>query len=340
MAFNLVEEKNPINLKIFSSTSSGAHSTDQPTTTNPSGHVHKGTIYNYRQAVKAMRESAALGAEPLTAASANLLFTEPSPSMRSHPLSLSRARTQTQTQMRAQSRAPPSNTHDVLASENQISLESIQNLLVTSNLSTAEQKHKEKVRQAREKIISDPVEKTNLNKMTILQPFEETKILINIDKVPTKLLNSVLNSEYIAPRYYIPPVRAYGYFKNTTTTRVVRNSSRNSAKRNEPNGSSMAHAASPRNETTANVNNISSQSTHHSNHFSTNHFNNNSIDFESIKSLSLQNEAFVINGRMPQQQQSSMENNLTKTTTAYTNAGSGDSLPVRFMTKNKKISVK
>jgi hypothetical protein len=57
------------------------------------------------------------------------------------------------------------------------------------------------------------MERTNLNKMTILHPFEETKILINIDKAPTKLLNSLLNKQNVAPRYIIPPMRSFGYFK-------------------------------------------------------------------------------------------------------------------------------
>ena len=76
-----------------------------------------------------------------------------------------------------------------------------------------DEKYKQRIKQAREKILQDHFEKTNLNKMTILHPFEETKILINIDKAPAKLLNSLLNKQSVAPRYIIPPMRSFGYFK-------------------------------------------------------------------------------------------------------------------------------
>ena len=78
----------------------------------------------------------------------------------------------------------------------------------------AESRHRSRVNQARDKILHGAREKANLNKMTILQPFEDTKILINIDNVSSKILNSLLNkTKTNTPRYYMPPIRSYGYFK-------------------------------------------------------------------------------------------------------------------------------
>jgi len=81
------------------------------------------------------------------------------------------------------------------------------------------EQYKQRIANARSKILCDPAIKNNLNKMTILQPFEDTKILINIDKVPSKILNSLLNKQNTAPRYYMPPVRAFGYFRNVISTK-------------------------------------------------------------------------------------------------------------------------
>jgi chaperonin cofactor prefoldin len=55
--------------------------------------------------------------------------------------------------------------------------------------------------------------RTNLNKLTVLQPFEDTKILINIDKVPASVLSNLLGKENKSPLYYcIPPARPARYF--------------------------------------------------------------------------------------------------------------------------------
>ena len=87
-------------------------------------------------------------------------------------------------------------------------------------LTKRREQYKQRIANARSKILSDPAIKNNLNKMTILQPFEDTKILINIDKVPSKILNSLLNKQNTAPRYYMPPVRAFGYFRNVISTKT------------------------------------------------------------------------------------------------------------------------
>ncbi|RNA04198.1 hypothetical protein BpHYR1_015338 [Brachionus plicatilis] len=87
------------------------------------------------------------------------------------------------------------------------------NKVMFSNSLTSSEKYRKRVKQARDKILYEQTEKHNLNRMTILQPFEDTKILINIDQVPPGFLNSLLNKENHAPRYYMPPVRAFGYYK-------------------------------------------------------------------------------------------------------------------------------
>jgi len=81
----------------------------------------------------------------------------------------------------------------------------------------ADSKHKVRVQHARDKILHERKIKANLNKMTILQPFEDTKILINIDNVSSKILNNLLNKQKTSPRYHMPPIRSYGYFKKVTT---------------------------------------------------------------------------------------------------------------------------
>ena len=84
----------------------------------------------------------------------------------------------------------------------------------------ADSRYKSRVQQARQKILHETNEKHNLNKMTILQPFEDTKILINIDNVSSKILNNLLNKQKTTPRYHMPPIRSYGYFKKVTQSVV------------------------------------------------------------------------------------------------------------------------
>ena len=86
----------------------------------------------------------------------------------------------------------------------------------THNLLAQNERRKKRNQHARDKI-NESNEKTNLNKMTILQPFEDTKILINIDKVSSKILNSLLNKQIAVPRYYMPPIKSVGYFKKVIT---------------------------------------------------------------------------------------------------------------------------
>lgn len=78
---------------------------------------------------------------------------------------------------------------------------------------SARLKNKKRVRESREKVVHNQVEKQNLNKITIIQPFEETKILINLDKVPSKVLNKIFNKKEdgLAKSYVIPPVKAFGF---------------------------------------------------------------------------------------------------------------------------------
>ena len=87
-----------------------------------------------------------------------------------------------------------------------------------SEVSTADERHKIRVQHARDKVLNETNDKANLNKMTILQPFEDTKILINIDNVSSKILNNLLNKQNTVPRYYMPPIRSFGYFKKVTTS--------------------------------------------------------------------------------------------------------------------------
>ncbi len=61
---------------------------------------------------------------------------------------------------------------------------------------------------------SNSKEKTNLNKMTLIQPFDETKILINLNSVSSEMLNNLVRKDRFNNIYYcIPPARAYGFFK-------------------------------------------------------------------------------------------------------------------------------
>lgn len=90
-------------------------------------------------------------------------------------------------------------------------------LYMSQQTPNAETRYRSRVNKARDKILHGSSEKTNLNKMTILQPFEDTKILINIDNVSSKILNNLLNKQQTnTPRFYMPPIRSYGYFKKVT----------------------------------------------------------------------------------------------------------------------------
>lgn len=81
---------------------------------------------------------------------------------------------------------------------------------------SAAEKRLERARQAREKILNaTPAQRVNLNKMTILAPFEQTKILVNLDKVPANVWHCLVNKNFSTPKYFIPPARAYGFFKTT-----------------------------------------------------------------------------------------------------------------------------
>ena len=164
-----------------------------------------------------------------------------------------------------------------------------------------QEQYKQRIANARSKILSDPTVKNNLNKMTILQPFEDTKILINIDKVPSKILNSLLNKQNTAPRYYIPPVRAFGYFRNVISTKnhkapenvniFMPSSSRSSAIINRHTNNDTNYSRSPKLKK----------------HFATNHNTSNqmrsssqrSIKYESLQTLSqIQNPFYGSNNQM------------------------------------------
>lgn len=147
---------------------------------------HKGSLYHYRKAVKEMKSMIRFNSA------------ESKPSSALVPV-------------RGESNI---DAKDVISKDHSIIKEyEYLNTVMFSNNITSEQKYQKRVKQARQKILHDQIERQNLNRMTILQPFEDTKILINIDQVPTGFLNSLLNKENYAPRYYMPPVRAFGYYK-------------------------------------------------------------------------------------------------------------------------------
>lgn len=109
------------------------------------------------------------------------------------------------------------NNSNTLDDENTNTYSSFVPMPYYSDVKTADSRYKDRIYNAREKILNEHSEKHNLNKMTILQPFEDTKILINIDNVSSKILNNLLNKQKTFPRYYMPPIRSYGYFKKVTT---------------------------------------------------------------------------------------------------------------------------
>lgn len=59
--------------------------------------------------------------------------------------------------------------------------------------------------------------------MTILQPFEQTKIVVNLDKAPAEMWSCLFKSSSTTsfqPRYMIPAVRPFGYLRNVPVTDV------------------------------------------------------------------------------------------------------------------------
>lgn len=157
---------------------------------------HKGSIYNYRQAVKALNSQTRLDSAP------SLSISAPSSLLNGEVSELKKSRTKLVSRSLIDTDVDEVNGDFI----------HLRRVLDSATI-TQEEKHQNRVRMAREKILTEQIEKHNLNKMTILQPFEDTKILINIDKVPSRLLNSLLHKEHIAPRYFMPPIRAFGYFK-------------------------------------------------------------------------------------------------------------------------------
>lgn len=151
-----------------------------------SSQEHKGSLYHYRKAVREMKSMIRFNSAESKSSSAVV-------------------------PVRGESKI---DTKDVISKDHSIIKEyEYLNTVMLSNNQTSEQKYQKRVKQARQKILYEQTERQNLNRMTIIQPFEDTKILINIDQVPSGFLNSLLNKENYAPRYYMPPVRAFGYYK-------------------------------------------------------------------------------------------------------------------------------
>lgn len=142
--------------------------------------VHKGSVYNYRQAVKSM--------------------------MRSHEEAMAAV-----SMMGSSGDAAASDTTESDASTCSTRYEII---VAPPVVISAAQKRLERAKQAREKILNaPPIQRMNLNKMTILSPFEQTKILVNLDKVPSHVWTCLISKSSSTPKYHIPPARAYGFFK-------------------------------------------------------------------------------------------------------------------------------
>lgn len=151
-----------------------------------------------------------------------------------------------------------------------------ENINNNMNIIKRNEKEKKRVENARDKILNETNEKINLNKMTILQPFEDTKILINIDKVSSKILNSLLNKHDVVPRYYMPPINSVGYFKRVLTndpTVLINNNNVN-----------LTNSAAAANSTVSYDHNLH----HHINNQTTTTSRYNT-KLESLKSLSEQN---------------------------------------------------
>ena len=87
-----------------------------------------------------------------------------------------------------------------------------------SSVFSRQSKQQARMQQAKEKI-ENHTEKANLNKLTIIQPFEDTKILINLNQIPPKALNTIFNfnSDQQQPSYFIPPVKAFGFYTSKTS---------------------------------------------------------------------------------------------------------------------------
>jgi hypothetical protein len=87
-----------------------------------------------------------------------------------------------------------------------------------SSVFSRQSKQQARMQQAREKI-ENHSEKANLNKLTVIQPFEDTKILINLNQIPPKALNTIFNfnSDQQQPSYFIPPVKAFGFYTSKTS---------------------------------------------------------------------------------------------------------------------------
>jgi hypothetical protein len=73
-------------------------------------------------------------------------------------------------------------------------------------------RHSDKINIARKKVHGSQKEKTKLNKLTVIQPFEDTKILINIDRVSSTVLNNLLRKENKSFYFVVPPIRPSNYF--------------------------------------------------------------------------------------------------------------------------------
>lgn len=96
--------------------------------------------------------------------------------------------------------------------------EVVQHVFYSDGIYSNKEKYQKRVQEARDKVLSGQVEKSKLNKMTVIHPFEDTKILINTDKVPNEIMHKILgtSSDSIRPMYYIPPVRPFGYLTRKT----------------------------------------------------------------------------------------------------------------------------
>ena len=165
---------------------------------------HKGSIYNYQQAKSNLRRM--LEKENLDEIEKMHMFNE--------------------AQIFIQQNQENTNFHmnslnKEFASESNLSNNKNEPTYILSNPISPDQKYQQRIQHARDKILAEQSEKTNLNKMTILNPFEDTKILINIDKVPSHVLNNLLNKQTKPSSYYMPPTRGFGYFKKVVTTSEI-----------------------------------------------------------------------------------------------------------------------